>query len=132
MTVTFDKALGVHEQALYLREKRTEVIASNLVNADTPNYKARDFNFTQSLDNAMASRQRQKENQGDWKISSDVNSRLEMLYRLPNQPSLDGNTVEAHVEKAEFAKNNIRHQAALMFVNGAFSSMKEAIRGGSR
>ncbi|NRB38158.1 MAG: flagellar basal body rod protein FlgB [Pseudomonadales bacterium] len=131
MTISFDKALGVHEQALYLREKRTEVLASNIVNADTPMYKARDFNFTQALDNAMSSQQRQRQNQTDWQISSDINKSVEMLFRMPHQPSLDGNTVEMHMEQAEFAKNNIRHQAALMFVNGAFSGLKAAIRGGA-
>lgn len=131
MTVSFAQALGVHEQALYLREKRTEVIASNLVNADTPMYKARDFNFTQALDNAMSSQQRQLDNQTNWQISKDINQSVEMLFRMPNQPSLDGNTVESHVEQAEFAKNNIRHQAALMFVNSSFSGLKSAIKGTS-
>ncbi len=131
MTVSFANALGVHEQALYLREKRTEVLASNIVNADTPLFKARDFNFTDALDTALSAQQRQQRNKTDWSINDHVSPFVELLYRLPYQPALDGNTVETHIEKAEFAKNNIRHQAALLFVNSSFSSMKAALKGGA-
>jgi flagellar basal-body rod protein FlgB len=132
MAINFETALGMHPQALVLREKRGEVLAANLANADTPGYKARDMDFQSVLKGAMSS---------DLKLETThqahiapTQSYLEgnLLYRNPNQASLDGNTVEAHVEQAKYAENSVQYQASLRFINGRFNDLKTAIKGGSQ
>ncbi len=126
----FDNLLGIHEQALQLREKRSELLASNLANADTPNYKARDFDFNQVL--AQETRQQQSglatTQSGHLNASSSGLVPASALgYRIPEQDSLDGNSVNAEKEKVEFAANALRYQASLQFLNGRISAMKLAL-----
>ncbi len=137
MAINFDKALGIHEQALMLRAQRNEVLAVNIANADTPNFKARDIDFRAALSQAGSSAGGQlamsrtetghlAQNSGD--ALSPLAAQLK--YRLPNQPTLDGNTVEAHVEQTAFAENALQYQASLQFLGGKFASLKSAITGG--
>lgn len=127
MAISFDSALGIHQQALLLREKRSQIIANNIANADTPGFKARDIDFESVL------KQHQKRlAQGlDSTASIDRVSLTDeqVLYRRPLQASLDGNTVEPQRENAAFAENALRHQASFQFLNGKFTSMKKALRG---
>lgn len=138
MAINFDKALGIHEQALMLRAQRNEVLATNIANADTPNYKARDLDFRAAL---AASKSGQSgagltlQQTSSSHLAADGSSGLSPLaahlqYRLPHQPTLDGNTVETHVEQAAFAENALRYQASLQFLGGKFASLKSAITGG--
>lgn len=134
MAISFQSALGIHEQALHLRVQRSQVLASNLANADTPNYKARDIDFQSVLQaqNAGVStgmRTTHSRHMGGLGSSSMTGFSAETLYRVPQQPSLDGNTVEEQIEMAEFAKNTLDFQASLRFLNGKFSSMKDALSG---
>ena len=117
----FNTAFGIHEKALYLASTRSELLASNLANADTPNYKAQDVDFR-----AVLRRQTLDSGSG---VSSDLNPG-KAKYRVPFNPSLDGNTVEADVEQSEFATNAIRYQASLNFINGRIQSLRLAITGG--
>lgn len=137
MAINFDKALGIHEQALMLREQRNSILATNIANADTPNYKARDIDFRAAMAKAQtgASNTLSLRATEPGHISGDSNSTLSPLsaqlqYRLPQQPSLDGNTVESHVEEAAYADNAVRYQASLQFLGGEFANLKSVIRGG--
>jgi len=130
MAINFDNALGLHPQALALRERRSEIIAANLANADTPDYKARDLDFKSVLQREMGGSQSrlQTTHHGHLQAAGNV-SGAAVLYRNPQQPSLDGNTVEAHIEQGKFAENAIQYQASLTFLNGKFSGLMSAIRG---
>jgi flagellar basal-body rod protein FlgB len=127
--INFDKALGIHTQALALREKRSEVLASNLVNADTPGYKARDLDFSSVLKQQMPSGFNPERTQTGHIAPSEHLLRATLMYRNPNQVSLDGNTVEAHVEQAKFAENAVQYQASLSFINNNLSGLMMALRG---
>lgn len=130
MSINFERALGIHPQALALREKRSEILATNLANADTPDYKARDLDFKTVLQNSLSSSSNRLE-QTQSKHLASPNALLggELLYRNPTQPSLDGNTVEEHVEQAKYAQNAVQYQASLEFINNKFSGLMSAIRG---
>jgi flagellar basal-body rod protein FlgB len=128
MAINFDKALGIHPQALSMRERRGEVLAANLANADTPGYKARDLDFKSLLKQSMPSAQIMERTQaGHFAPRQLVESRL--MYRNPGQVSLDGNTVEANVEQARYAENAVQYQASLQFISNKFSGLMMAIRG---
>jgi len=131
MAISFESALGVHEAAFKLRAQRAEVLANNMANVDTPNYKARDLDFKQAL-------ARQTEGKTDLNVTHEGHIPLtldndlggsDLLYRTPNQPSIDGNTVEEHVEHAEYMKNALDFQASFTFLNGSFRGMITALRG---
>jgi len=130
MPITFDSALGIHQQALALRSQRTEVLASNIANADTPGYKARDIDFKSALANveAQSTGSLNRTNSKHIQINS-THGNAELLYRVPNQSSLDGNTVDGLVEKGAFADNALRYQASITFLDGKFKGMMAAIKG---
>ena len=130
MPITFDSALGVHEQALALRSQRTEVLASNIANADTPGYKARDIDFKSALATveAQSTGSLTRTNSKHIQIST-AGGNAEVLYRVPNQSSLDGNTVDGLIEKGAFADNALRYQASITFLDGKFKGMMAAIKG---
>lgn len=137
MSMNFDKALGIHEQALQLRAQRNQVLAVNIANADTPNFKARDLDFRAALSAAVGQPQSlplaHTAHAGlDQGATAATVSPLEaqLKYRLPNQPTLDGNTVEEHVEQTAFAENALNYQASLQFLGGKFATLKAAITGG--
>lgn len=130
MAINFNTALGIHPQALALREKRSEILAANLANADTPDYKARDMDFKTVLSNSLKSESGavKQTQQGHM---SGINNLLgaDLLYRNPQHASLDGNTVESHIEQAKYAENAVQYQASLRFINSKFSGLMSAIRG---
>lgn len=121
-----------HEQFLNMRAMRNEVLSSNIANADTPNYKARDYDFAEALkrvgqDNAAFSLKRTSALHS---TAPNVNRfGAELKYRVPTQPTLDGNTVETDVEQAAFAENALRYRASLRFVDGYFKGIRYAIKG---
>lgn len=128
MAINFDQALGIHPQALSMRERRSELLAANLANADTPGYKARDLDFKSILKQHLPEAGRLERTQaGHFAPQQLVEARA--LYRNPNQVSLDGNTVEANVEQAKYAENAVQYQASLQFVSNNFSGLMQAIRG---
>lgn len=130
MSINFERALGIHPQALMLREKRSEILATNLANADTPDFKARDLDFKTILQKSLSSSSDSLQRTQDRHLSPS-NALLggELLYRNPTQPSLDGNTVEEHAEQAKYAQNAVQYQASLEFINSDFSGLMTAIRG---
>lgn len=132
MRFSLDNVFGVHETALKLRAQRSELIASNIANADTPGYKARDIDFSTALKQAQSGQSvvgLTASNNGH--ISDSVSSVQHdaMRYRIPFQPALDGNTVESQVEQAAFAKNAIEYQATLTFIEGRIGTLMQAIKG---
>lgn len=125
-----DNLFGIHATALKLRASRAELLAANIANADTPNFKARDIDFKQALRLAA-------NNSGDMvttnarHITSAGTSKMgaEIMYRIPSQPSLDGNTVDLQTERSAFLENAMMYQASLRFLNGKISGLITAIRG---
>ena len=133
MGLNFEKIVGVHEHALQLRARRMELLASNIANADTPGFKARDIDFHAALKQAM-------DGQGPVKLRATHASHFEttavgddphVRYRVPQQPTLDGNTVEMHIEQGEFGRNAVEYQASLQFLEGSFKSIVNALKGES-
>lgn len=137
MSINFDKALGIHEQALKVRQQRHDVLATNIANADTPGYKAQDIDFKAVLSESAASSQSQlalkTTNSGHMQVGQANADGLpiDLKYRVPTQPSVDGNTVDTHLEQAEFADNSVRYQATLQFLGSRFSGMKSVLQGGN-
>ncbi len=125
-----DDIFGIHEQALKLRGRRAEVLAANIANADTPGYKARDFDFRKMLQQEAGQVTRLATTQpGHIQPESGLVPPSQMEYRVPSQPSLDGNTVDTQLEHTAFASNAIEYQASLQFLNGRIRSLMTAIRG---
>lgn len=131
MAISFNSALGIHEQALYLRAHRAEVLGNNLANVDTPNFKARDVDFSALLDQAKAQQSVSKPLRTDARhmTLSSNDGEGDLLYTVPSQPSIDGNTVEEHREMARFAKNSMDFEASLYFLNSKFKGLQTAISG---
>ena len=120
MVKGLDEMMRVQVEALRLRSYRQEVLAANLANADTPNYKAVDFDFGAALREATAMRPGSAPNAAQ-------NPKL--LYRTPGQAALDGNSVETDAERAKLADNAIRYEAALRVLTGKIKTMLSAIQG---
>lgn len=131
----FDEAIAFQSKALGLRAYRQQVLAENIANADTPNYKARDFNFKSALDSAMAGRAMgglAMERTAPGHLSGTPGRALaDLKFRQPMQSSADGNTVEMDVERAEFAENALRYEASLTFINSRIKGLMTAIQGQS-
>ncbi|WP_166364020.1 flagellar basal body rod protein FlgB [Pseudomonas akapageensis] len=134
MSISFDKALGIHEQALGFRAQRAEVLANNIANADTPNYKARDLDFASVL-----AAQNDKSKNGTFSLEK-TNSRhidaqglnmadASLQYRTPMQPSIDQNTVDAQLEQSNYAENAVGFQASFTLLNSKFKGLVSALRG---
>ncbi|MGB3611783.1 MAG: flagellar basal body rod protein FlgB [Cellvibrio sp.] len=132
MSISFESALGIHETALRVRGQRASVLADNLANVDTPNYKARDLDFKKMLSGKM-------EQVGRFNMQTTQAGHIEgagfalddsgLMYRIPSQPSIDGNTVEDQIEHAEYMKNALAFQASFTFLNSKFKGLTAAIRG---
>jgi flagellar basal-body rod protein FlgB len=127
----FDNVFGIHEQALLLHGQRLSVLANNIANVDTPNYKARDIDFAEVLGNTDggATLPMAMTNSAHMALTDGGLPAGEVKYRNPYQASLDGNTVEMPVEQAAFAENNVRYQASLNFINSDIADLKYAIAG---
>jgi len=131
MAINFDKAFGIHESALNLKAQRAEVLANNLANADTPNFKARDIDFDKALQVAVSNQhsglRRTHFNHMDSNIGNEIPG---LSYRIPLQPDTgDGNSVEAQVEQTKFAENSMHYQASLTFLNSKIKGLLTAIKG---
>lgn len=112
-----DGLFGIHGAALELRAQRMGVLASNIANAATPGYKARDIDFAAALE------ARQRGADGERAIGSATR------YRVPVMPAFDGNTVEMATEQAAFAENAVAYTATLGFLRGRVETLTRAIRG---
>lgn len=131
MPANIDNFLGVHEAALHVQAKRSEVIASNLANADTPGYRARDIDFKAVLSEYQDPRHAAALQTTHGNHIGGGNSPLnpDPLFRIPTQPAIDGNTVDSQVEKANFMENALQYQTTLRFIDGSIKTLRTAIRG---
>lgn len=133
MRFDLDNLFGIHQQAMMVRSKRAELIANNLANADTPNFQARDIDFKQVL------RQTQEADDASRLMTTDsrhisTGTRVgdlstDILYRIPMQPSIDGNTVDTQLEKSNFMENAIQYQASVQFLGDKIRSLMTALKG---
>lgn len=115
-----ERLFGIHGAALTLRSERMGVIASNIANAATPGFKARDIDFNAALD-ARLSQQRG--------VAAMGGDEARMVYRRPTMPSMDGNTVELNREQVAFAENAVAYSATLSFVQGKVNTITRALKG---
>ena len=134
MALNLDAYLGVHQAALKVQSKRMEVLANNLANVDTPNYKARDIDFKTALaaatgSNSDSSVKLATTNAGHISTEPGSDAGAGLKYRVPLAPSLDGNTVDAQQEQAAFAENTVRYQATLTFLTSRIKNLLTAITG---
>ena len=123
-----DKYLGPHATALSLRQQRMEVLGSNIANAATPHYKARDIDFAAEYSRALDGNG-SLTTSNSLHIATTTGGSSELLYRQPISPSLDGNTVELHVEQMQFAENSTRYEASLQFLSDRIRTLRAALRG---
>jgi len=134
--MTPDNTFGIHTRALDLWQRRSEVLANNLANADTPGFQARDVDFRAALAAASG-------NAGTAAVSLQATEpghlggtdgasagQAPLAWRVPTQPSMDGNTVDEQVEQAAFAANGVHYQASLSFITAQIRMLRTAISGG--
>ena len=131
MSINFSKAFGIHEQALTLRAQRAEVLANNLANADTPNFKARDIDFKRALEQAGAVGQSGLKRTNPMHFDGLLSLQIPGLaYRIPMQPDTgDGNSVDAQIEQTKFAENALQYQTSLRILDGKIKGLLTAIKG---
>ena len=128
----FTQRLDSHGKALDLLSQRQKVLAGNIANADTPGFKARDFDFSAALAEARgdaAGTARTSNRHLRANGSADGQPQVSLLWRHAEQPSLDGNTVDLDRERANFADNAMRYEATLRFINSDVRTMLSAITG---
>ncbi|MES2934960.1 MAG: flagellar basal body rod protein FlgB [Pseudomonadota bacterium] len=138
MVGKLDDYLRFHETALSLRGQRQQVLASNIANADTPNYKARDIDFANAIQGAMAKASGNASNPSTLKLTAPAHlggnagagpTGTPLLYRPMVQGSVDGNTVDMDVERNQFADNAIRYEAGITIISLQIKHMLAAIQG---
>ncbi len=131
--MTPDNTFGIHTRALELWQRRSEVLANNLANVDTPDFKARDVDFRAALAAATGTTGAapvtlQATAPGHIANANPADGAL--AWRVPTQPSMDGNTVDEQVEQAAFAANSMHYQASLSFITAQIRMLRTAITGG--
>jgi flagellar basal-body rod protein FlgB len=120
---------GIHGRALDVWQRRAEVLASNLANADTPGYQARGVDFRQVLaDHNDAPLELAVD--APRQMSNIAASDIPVAWRVPLQPTMDGNTVDTQVAQAHYAANDVHYQASLAFINAQIHRLRLAITGG--
>lgn len=130
MAGSLDDYLGLHTQALQLRSKRANLIASNLANSDTPNYKAKDIDFANMLaQESGKSLKMATTNSGHLPVSGGASlNNMELMYRVPNHASLDGNTVDTQVEQGKFSENALHYQSTVTLLNRKINGLIKTLR----
>ena len=112
-----DELFGIHGTALSLRSQRLSLLASNIANAATPGYRARDIDFSRAMELAQRGSSTSQAAEGA------------VAYRVPIAPSADGNTVELSTEQTLFAENAVQYRATLAFLEGRISTIRRALKG---
>jgi flagellar basal-body rod protein FlgB len=134
MVSKIDSALQFNQTALNLRSARQELIASNIANVDTPNYKAKDIDFAKALQGAMSGNTAKLPMTGtaSHHLSGGTGGNVmgaPVMFRNVVQPSADGNTVDMDVERAQFADNALRYEASVKFVDNQIKNVFTALQG---
>ncbi|WP_333850103.1 flagellar basal body rod protein FlgB [Leclercia sp.] len=134
-----DAALRFQQEALNLRAQRQEILAANIANADTPGFQARDIDFSSELKKVME--RGRAENSGvalaltsarHIPAETVTTPSTDLLYRIPDQPSLDGNTVDMDRERTQFADNSLKYQMGLTVLGGQIKGMMSVLQGGNQ
>lgn len=112
-----DNVLDIYGDALKIRSQRMSILASNIANAATPNFKAKDLDFKKAMELVSGGE------------TEDRMLQKAMSYRVPLQPSLDGNTVELSTEQTQFAENAVQYRTTLSFLEGRVGTLKRALKG---
>ena len=134
MISKLDKELNFHHQALSLRAARQELLSSNVANADTPNFKAKDIDFASVLHEKLSLTTNLNKVGLNTTSSMHINSAAQgvfgdnILYRVPLQPSADGNTVDMDMERTRFADNAIKYDTSITFINTEFRNLAMAMQ----
>ena len=127
-----DRAFSIHDDAMQIRSRRSSILAANIANADTPNYKSRDMDFSAMM------KQFQTGNDSGFNMSrtnehhlsaSSTQANPNIKYRNPLNASLDGNTVDMHAEQARFSQNAVEYQTSLTLLSGKIKGLMLAIKG---
>lgn len=128
---SLEQSISVFSQAMNLRAQKHQVLASNIANADTPNYKARDFSFDKAMQNAMAGR-----GEGGLALATTAsnhlpgsggNSGAALQFRTETQSAVDGNTVDMDVERAQIAENALQYQIVSQLISDQFKGFRSAL-----
>ena len=132
MASKIDIALSFQQQALGLRAQRQQILAGNIANADTPNYKARDFEFSAALKEAVAGRSGGSLTLATTNVAhlpgSSQESTARLMYRSSVQPSADGNTVDMDVERGQFSENAMQYEAGVTFISSQIKTLLSAVQ----
>ena len=131
MAISLNNSFGIHEQAMHLQSRRAQLLSQNLANSDTPGYKAKDIDFSSYLKSMEKGKLERplRATQSKHIQPKGFFMGLESMYRVPMQPSLDGNTVEPHIEMGEFTENSMRYLMTLRIMSGKVNKLLSAIRG---
>ena len=125
---SIENHIQVHAESLALRSKRNEILASNIANAATPNFKAKDLDFDMMLQNKLGFGKVSINDKRHFDVAIGSNEKG-VKFRQNVTPSKDGNTVELHIEQMQFSENVIRYQTSLEFLNRKISGLMSAIKG---
>ena len=130
MKTLFDRQIQFHQTALNLQAHRQQLIASNIANADTPHYKARDLDFKASLQGALGggSLNLLRTDARHLPVANGGPAGARLAYRTETQSSVDGNTVDMDVERAAFAENAVQYEASVTFINGMLRNIQSALQ----
>jgi flagellar basal-body rod protein FlgB len=129
MNISFANGLGIHANALEFRARRSEVLANNLVNSDTPQFKARDLKFSDVLASVDRPGIKLRTTRSGHMSGNLEPLSTDLKYRVPLQPSLDGNTVDPEIEETNYMRNAVEFQTSFTFLNSKFRGISRAIRG---
>ena len=124
----FDSVFGIHGRALELRGQRLEIIARNIANSDTPNFKAQDVDFKAALNSVQGSNSLSMTNSGH-RQPTNHNGGEHLIYTVPLNSAGDGNTVDLTVEQAKYGKAAAQYQATLRFLEGNISAVRKVLKG---
>lgn len=131
MQTRLDKEIGFMEQGLRIRAQRQQVLATNIANADTPNYKAKDLDFNQAMKSALSNTSNSAGmTVTDSKhIDASRNVLAQVKERSVKQNSADGNTVDMDVEQSQFAENALQYETLVSMINGTFKNINSVMQG---
>lgn len=129
-----DRTFEPHLRALRLRAQRSELLAANIANADTPHFQAKDFDFQAAYRNAVSARETAgipltRTHAAHFGSAGGIATGAEVQFRHPVQPSIDGNTVELDAEVGRYSENALRYQAALTFTSSKIRGLMTALQG---
>ena len=122
-----ENLFGIHSDALQLKARRMEVLSTNIANADTPGFKAKDVDFRSVLGWKLGVSGLHTTHAKHWQGPGHTDNGE--VFTIPYNPAVDGNTVEIGLEQAKFGRASVEYQATLDFLQGRVSSYKRALKG---